>query len=132
MALRLVGLKTEGSTWPVPHSESVKVLGPKWRNMAMWPSCHWSWGAEGRGSIGRGGGFLSNEDEQEVEESESERRSKRWSLGMELGIGVWVFFLFFMIMMWVRLRDSNRDKWSCRGCVASLDLGRLTPNSEAK
>lgn len=100
MALSLVGLKAEGSTWPVPHSESVKVLGPKWRNMAMCPSCHWSWGAEGRGRMGRGGGFLGSEDEEEEEEerdkgvSESERKMKRVRCEIEfVKIGVWVIGL---------------------------------------
>lgn len=54
-----------GSAWPVPHSESVKVFGPKWRKRAMWPSCHWSWGEEGMGRMGRGGGLTIGFEEEE-------------------------------------------------------------------
>lgn len=57
MALRAVGSKTEGSAWPVPHSVSVKVLGPKWRKRAISESCHWSCCEVGRGKNGIGGGF---------------------------------------------------------------------------
>lgn len=62
----------------MPHSESVKVLGPKWRKRAMLPSCHWSWEAEGRGKMGRGGGLTN-----EFTEEKSVRRIRKviWEMG---------------------------------------------------
>lgn len=62
------GSKMEGSALPVPHSESLKVLGPKWRKRAISPSCHWSWGAEGRGGMGSGGGLIGGVEKKEEEE----------------------------------------------------------------
>ena len=75
-----MGLKTEGSASPVPHSESEKVLGPKWRKRAMLPSCHWSCRAEGRGKMGRGGGGLTRN---EFTQERSERRTRKviWEMG---------------------------------------------------
>lgn len=57
VVFRAVGLKTEGWAWPVPHSVSVKVLGPKWRKSAMSDSCHESCCEVGKGKIGIGGGL---------------------------------------------------------------------------
>lgn len=76
MALRWAGLKTDGSAFPVPHSESVKVLGPKWRNMDMDPSCHWSCWDEGRGVIGRGCGFSGVDLDRERSEEKKRRVSR--------------------------------------------------------
>lgn len=59
VASRAEGLKIEGSAWPVPHSESVKVLVPKWRKRAISESCHESCREVGMGIIGIGGGLLS-------------------------------------------------------------------------
>jgi len=66
----------DGLAFPVPHSESVKVLGPKWRNMAMDPSCHWSCWEDGRGKIGHGCGF-SSDDEFEIWERERIEKKKK-------------------------------------------------------
>src|SRR5439155_19193160 len=46
------GLKTAGSSRPSPHSRSVKVLTPKWRNSASSSRCQASWAGEGRGRVG--------------------------------------------------------------------------------
>ena len=43
---REVGAKIDGSAWPVPHLESVKVLDPKWRNIVISDCCHVSWETE--------------------------------------------------------------------------------------
>jgi len=68
-ALSLVGLE-----WPVPHSESVKVLVPKWKKRAMPPSCHWSWKVVGRGKIGRGGGFWG-------QDAGTQKENLNWEIG---------------------------------------------------
>lgn len=62
-----------GLAWPVPHSESVKVLVPKWKKRAMPSSCHWSWKVVGRGKIGRGGGFR----EQDAGTKKQQRHRRR-------------------------------------------------------
>lgn len=85
-----MGKKTEGWAWPEPHSESVKVLGPKWRNMAMLPSCHESCREVGRGKMGRGGGFRCEEEDKGVEDN-SERRM-RMKVGVA-NLGFWVLGL---------------------------------------
>lgn len=59
-----MGLKTEGSDFPSPHSELVKVLGPKWRNMAISVSCHESCWEVGMGRSGSGGGGWRRESEE--------------------------------------------------------------------
>lgn len=60
----------------------------------MFPSCHWSWEAEGIGKTGRGGGSLNFRLEEEDEErgwNESERRTKmvNWEMGFVM-FKVWV------------------------------------------
>lgn len=74
------GSKMVGSAWPVPHSESVKVLVPKWKKRAISPSCHESWEAEGRGKMGRGGGLIGGFEMEDAEDfSVSDRgRMGRW------------------------------------------------------
>ena len=44
----------------------------------MLPSCHWSWEAEGRGRMGRGGGLTN-----EFTEEKSVRRIRKviWEMG---------------------------------------------------
>ena len=69
LALRAVGLNTEGSARPVPHSESVKVLGPKCMNMAISENCHESCCEVGMGRIGIGGGFGCEEEEENEAEN---------------------------------------------------------------
>lgn len=75
VALRLVGLKTDGRVCPEPSSDPVKVLGPKWRSMAVDPSCHWSWCDDGMGIIGRGFGFSGLELDRET--SDKKKKKKR-------------------------------------------------------
>lgn len=56
LASKLEGKKTDGSDFPSPHSESVKVLVPKWKKMAISVSCHESCWEVGMGRSGSGGG----------------------------------------------------------------------------
>ena len=56
VVFKWVGLKSDGSAFPVPHSESVNVLGPKWRKSAISESCQESCWDDGIGSMGIGGG----------------------------------------------------------------------------
>lgn len=56
VVFKWVGLKSDGSVFPVPHSESVNVLGPKWRKSAISESCHESCWDDGIGRMGIGGG----------------------------------------------------------------------------
>ena len=70
-ALRAVGLKTVGDSRPVPHSESVKVLGPKWRNIITSLCCHFNWEKEGSGRIGNGGAVETP--------SFAEQKWRKWS-----------------------------------------------------
>ena len=96
MASRRVGLKTEGSVWPVPHSVSLKVLGPKWRKRAMLASCHWSCEAEGIGRTGRGGGALTFEEEEESGVNESRRANwAKCDMGIVNFERLWVLGLGF-------------------------------------
>src|ERR1700748_3764857 len=43
------GLKIDGDSVPSPHSRSVNVFTPKWRNSASSSRCHASCDADGRG-----------------------------------------------------------------------------------
>lgn len=76
----------------MPHSESVKVLGPKWRKSAIEESCHSSWGDEGRGKMGRGGGFLRGELEMGMKYSASRVRMRFCEMGF-----VQLFLFFFIV-----------------------------------
>lgn len=75
----------------------------------MCPSCHWSWGAEGRGKMGSGGGFLSTEDEEEEEDSENERKSKRGNFEMEFA-ELWIFFFFMRLRVWWTGKNNKIDR----------------------
>lgn len=77
----------------MPHSESVKVLGPKWRKSAIEESCHWSWGDEGRGKMGRGGGFLRGELEIGMKYSARRVRMRFCEMGF-----VQPFLFFFIVL----------------------------------
>lgn len=55
VVLSPVGLNIAGSSWPVPHSLSVNVLTPKWRNIMISLCCHFNWEYVGSGRIGNGG-----------------------------------------------------------------------------
>lgn len=57
----------------MPHSVSVKVLGPKWRKRAISESCHESWCEVGRGKIGIGGGFGCEEESDDVISKEQKK-----------------------------------------------------------
>lgn len=55
LASSRAGLKMAGLSRPVPHSESVKVFTPKWRNIMSSLCCHLSWEYVGSGRMGNGG-----------------------------------------------------------------------------
>lgn len=67
MALNEVGLNTDGSACPVPHSKSVNVLVPKCKNIAISVSCHEICCEVGIGRIGIGGGVGWDESKRESE-----------------------------------------------------------------
>lgn len=60
------GRNAAGGSRPVPHSESVNVFIPKWKNMITSRRCHLSCAAVGTGSTGSGGVAVASANDDDV------------------------------------------------------------------
>ncbi len=73
------GAKIAGSSVPSPHSRSVNVLTPKWRNIASSSRCHASWDGVGTGRRGPGDSGSRQQRIGRFTASRRQRRPRPWS-----------------------------------------------------